>query len=108
MLVFSESTTIKGKTVTKVVENIGYLEDLTGNGPGQYPDPIAHFRKVAKQRTLDRKQGKEKLTLTYSATESLSLDDDNCKNIVKHCSNEPKSHRKNSIRSMWQANSATT
>ena len=38
-----------GKVKHKVIENLGFLEDLKLS----YPDPIAHFKQVAKQRTED-------------------------------------------------------
>lgn len=37
-----------GKVKQKTIEKLGYLEDLEKI----YPDPIAHFRQVAKERTL--------------------------------------------------------
>ncbi|WP_366922124.1 IS1634 family transposase [Metallumcola ferriviriculae] len=36
-----------GKVKQKTVEKLGYLEDLEK----EYPDPIAHFKRVAKERT---------------------------------------------------------
>ena len=42
---------ISKKNKTKTVESIGYLEDYLDT----YPDPLAHFKEVAKQRTLEEK-----------------------------------------------------
>ena len=36
-----------GKVKQKTIEKLGYLEDLEK----EYPDPIAHFRQVAKERS---------------------------------------------------------
>lgn len=46
-LSFIQSYRKDGKVKHKTVEKIGYLEDLKKI----YPDPIAHFRQVAKERT---------------------------------------------------------
>jgi len=39
----------EGKVKQKTVEKLGYLEDLEKI----YPDPVAHFKQVAKERTLN-------------------------------------------------------
>jgi hypothetical protein len=38
-----------GKVKQKTIEKLGYLEDLEK----EYPDPIAHFKQVAKERTAN-------------------------------------------------------
>ena len=38
-----------GKAKQKTIENIGWLDDLKK----QYDNPIAHFRKIAKQRNTE-------------------------------------------------------
>lgn len=58
-----------GKVKHKVIENLGFLEDLMLS----YPDPVAHFKQVAKQRTLD---DSAKQTLELSLSELLP--DDSC------------------------------
>lgn len=65
LLVFSKSYREQGKVKKKTVEKIGYLEDLQGDGPGQYADPIAHFRQVAEERTLEETALEAKTVLTY-------------------------------------------
>ena len=46
VLYFATGTRINGRNKTIFNERIGYLEDLQS----EYPDPIAHFREIARQR----------------------------------------------------------
>jgi len=48
-LSFVEGYRQDGKVKQKTVEKIGYLEDFKK----LYPDPIAHFKQIAKERTLN-------------------------------------------------------
>lgn len=81
LLVLSQSVREGQRIVKETVEQLGYLEDLTGTGPGQYVDPIAHFKAYAKKRTLEEKQRKQKVTLTYQANEQIPTDSTNRKSI---------------------------
>ena len=49
LLTFTIGYRENGKVKHKNIETIGYLEDLKK----QYPDPIAHFKEIAKQRSND-------------------------------------------------------
>ena len=40
-----------GKSTKKTIKSLGYLDELEK----QYPDPIAHFREVARQMTEEEK-----------------------------------------------------
>jgi hypothetical protein len=51
LLTFQETFRVKGKNKTRMVERLGYLDEFTDI----YDDPIAHFKEVAKKRTLERK-----------------------------------------------------
>ncbi len=59
LLFFGESKRINGKNTNRAVERIGYLDEFTD----LYADPIAHFKQVAKERTV---QSKVKLELSLS------------------------------------------
>ena len=63
-----------GKVKQKTVEKIGYLEDLKK----LYEDPIKHFKEVAKQRNNEEIT---ELVIKNLNTQTLSIDDDNQKNI---------------------------
>ena len=63
-----------GKVKQKTVEKIGYLEDLKKI----YEDPIKQFKEVAKQRNNEEIT---ELVIKNLNTQTLSIDDDNQKNI---------------------------
>lgn len=63
-----------GKVKQKTIEKIGYLEDLKK----QYHDPIKHFKEIAKQRNNEEIT---ELVIKNLNTQTLSIDDDNQKNI---------------------------
>ena len=51
MLYFATGKRINGKNKTIYLEKLGYLEDFTD----KYPDPVKHFKEVAKQRNEEEK-----------------------------------------------------
>lgn len=81
LLVLTQSVREGQRIVKETVEQLGYLEDLTGSESGQYPDPVAHFKAYAKRRTLEEKQGKQKVTLSYQANEPIPAGGGNRKSI---------------------------
>lgn len=50
-LTLQETYRVKGKNKTRMVERLGYLDEFSE----LYEDPIAHFKEVAKQRTVESK-----------------------------------------------------
>jgi hypothetical protein len=64
------------QTRTKTIKTIGYVDELLK----EYPDPIAHFKEVARQMTKEE-NSKRKVTLTIDMNESLAEDMDNRKNL---------------------------
>lgn len=64
------------QTKTKLVKAIGYLDVLEK----EYPDPIAHFREVAKQMTYDE-EAKRKVALRIDLNEELPMGADGAKNL---------------------------
>lgn len=65
LLQFQENVRIKGKTKTRTVETIGYLDELEK----LYDNPVAHFKEIAKTRTADQKR-----TYTIHLDEHYSFD----------------------------------
>ena len=61
---------------TKTIKTIGYVDDYLD----QYPDPIAHFKEVAKQMTVAEK-AQRKVTLTIDFSEALEAGADSVKNL---------------------------
>ncbi len=57
-----EAYRLNGKSKKRMIQNLGYLDELEKI----YPDPIAHFKEVAKQMTLEKK--------AKEATRLLQLD----------------------------------
>ena len=50
-----ESRRENGRSKKHMIQNLGYLDELEKI----YPDPIAHFKEVAKQMTLEKKEKEE-------------------------------------------------
>jgi transposase len=65
LLLFGESKRINGKNTNRTVERIGYLDEFTD----LYADPIAHFKQVAKERTVE-----SKVKLELSLSEHFSFE----------------------------------
>jgi len=65
------------KVRTKTIESIGYLDDLEK----QYPDPIAHFKKVVAEMNNKETEGKPPASVTFDRSERLEHGQDNRKNI---------------------------
>lgn len=64
-LSFQESFRVKGKTGTRTVRRIGYLDEFTD----QFDDPIAHFKALAKQLSRENK-----VKLNVSLAEHYAFD----------------------------------
>jgi len=74
-LYFYESYYKDGKVRQRLVETIGRLDELLKS----YDDPIAHFKKVAEERTAQKNESKA-LTITINCEAALEPDEDNLKN----------------------------
>jgi hypothetical protein len=66
----------KGRIKQRVIESLGKLEELKK----QYPDPIAHFKKLAKQKTQEKKAAK-KVSITIDLSETLKSGESNNTNV---------------------------
>lgn len=74
LLTFTIGYRENGKVKHKNIETIGYLHDLEKI----YDDPIKHFKEIAKQR---KNEEITELVIKNLNTQTLSLDDDNQKNL---------------------------
>ena len=75
-LYFYESYFFDGKTKQKCVESLGRLDELQK----QFPDPVAHFRKIADERTNELKNSKTAV-VSINMEETLEIGDDDLKNV---------------------------
>ena len=75
-LYFYESYFLGGKTKQKCVESLGRLDELQK----QFPDPVAHFRKIAEERTIESKNSKTAV-VPIDMEETLEIGDDDIKNV---------------------------
>jgi len=64
------------KTRTKTIKTIGYVDEFLD----KYPDPVAHFKEVAKEMT-EAENARRKVTLTIDMNEALPEGADNRKNL---------------------------
>jgi len=65
-----------GKYYDATIENLGYLDELQK----EYPDPITHFRAVARKMT-EEENASRKVTLSIDMEEELPEDSDARKNL---------------------------
>jgi hypothetical protein len=65
------------KSRSKVVESLGYFDDLQK----QYPDPIAHFKAVVAEMNRKEAESKPPASITFERGERLEAGRDNRKNI---------------------------
>lgn len=75
-LSIAESYYADGKSKQRTIMPLGYLEDLKA----QYPDPIAHFEKVAEQMS-DEKNKSKNTSISIDLTTSMDINEDNLKNV---------------------------
>lgn len=64
------------KTNSRMVESLGRLDELLKI----YPDPVAHFKNVAKERSAKKKREKNH-SMVIDMSSSLQLGDDELKNV---------------------------
>jgi len=67
---------LTGKPKKKNVKTLGYVDELEK----QYPDPIAHFREVARQMTLEEKANRQ-ITLKIDMNANLPRNAEGSKNF---------------------------
>lgn len=65
-----------GKPRAAPVKSIGYLDELLG----QYDDPVAHFKEVARQMT-EAEEKSSRMTITFDTGEELPEEADGRKNL---------------------------
>lgn len=75
-LYFYESYYKDGKTKQRMVESLGRLDELEKT----YEDPVAHFNRVAKERTAEKKESRA-MPLTIDLSSTLEPGRENLKNV---------------------------
>lgn len=70
MLVFRESYRDGKRVASRIVQELGYLDELEK----EYDDPVAHFTKLAKQLTAEKKANRELQKVEISATMADKLE----------------------------------
>ena len=75
-LYFYESYYENGKTKQKCVENLGRLDELQT----KYDDPVSHFKKIAEERTFEKK-ATQKISVPIDMDAEMDINEDNLKNV---------------------------
>lgn len=70
-----ESYYKNGKSTQRCIESLGRLDELRK----QFDDPVSHFKKIAEQRTEEKKTAR-KTSITIDLASSMGMDEDNLKN----------------------------
>jgi transposase len=68
---------IDGKSRTRTIESLGYLDELEG----RYGDPIAHFKKICDEHNAEAEALKASQTITIHPAQKIDIRTDNRKNI---------------------------
>ena len=68
-----------GKIKDQVVESIGYVQDFQS----QFPDPIAHFKQVAREKTEALREQKKaaRKTVSIDMNQEMEPDEDSLRNV---------------------------
>ncbi|MGE5631608.1 MAG: IS1634 family transposase [Caulobacteraceae bacterium] len=77
LLTLTRSYRENGKVKQKHVEVLGYLDELEK----QYPDPIAHFREIARQRTKEESRTSEPIHFLFDPSTKISDQEIGLKNL---------------------------
>lgn len=66
-----------GRTTTRTVMSLGYLDELER----QFPDPIAHFREVARRMSEQKRRANASVALEIRPTRPIDMNAANRKNV---------------------------
>lgn len=77
LLTLTRSFRENGKVRQKHVEILGYLDELKK----LYPDPIAHFREIARQRTEEESHASEPIHMVFDPNTKISEHEIGLKNL---------------------------
>ena len=72
LMMIVEGYTENGKVRHRMIERIGYVDEFTH----LYDDPLAHFRQVAKEMTLEQKKRQKAVTVSLMPEALLPFDKD--------------------------------
>ena len=70
LMYFAESYREHGKVKQRTLERIGFIDEFTH----LYDDPVAHFKQVAKQKTLEKQERQQPVTLELMPEAILPFD----------------------------------
>lgn len=71
-----ESYYKNGKANQRCIESLGRLDELQK----QFVDPVSHFKKIAQERT-DEKKNSRKTTVSIDLSSAMDINEDNLKNV---------------------------
>lgn len=71
-----ESYYKNGKANQRCIESLGRLDELQK----QFVDPVSHFKKIAQERT-DEKKNSRKATVSIDLSSAMDINEDNLKNV---------------------------
>lgn len=71
-----ESYYKNGKASQRCVESLGRLDELQG----QFADPVSHFKKIAQERTEEKKNSR-KASVSIDLSSAMGIKEDNLKNV---------------------------
>jgi len=76
-LAIIQSYRVDGKNKSRMIKNLGYLEDLER----EYDNPIVHFNEIAKKMTEDYNETHGKISIIIDKDENLQKNIDNFSNL---------------------------
>jgi len=72
LMYYAEGYREQGKVRQRKVERIGFIDEFTH----LYDDPVAHFKEVAKQKTKEKRDSRQPITITLSPHARLPFHQD--------------------------------
>lgn len=81
LMYYAESYRENGKVKQRTIERIGFVDEFTH----LYDDPIAHFKKIAKEKTKEMQEGIKPITVILEPEAILPFNEETCAyNCVKN------------------------
>lgn len=74
LMYYAESYRENGKVKQRTIERIGFVDEFTH----LYDDPIAHFKKIAKEKTKDMQEGIKPITVILEPEAILPFNEETC------------------------------
>ncbi len=74
LMYYAESYRENGKVKQRTIERIGFVDEFTH----LYDDPIAHFKKIAKEKTKEMQEGIKPITVILEPEAILPFNEETC------------------------------